>query len=141
MRGVPSLRAFVLLVMSAALAGACHKAPPEPSKEKEIVLWKQLGAWSGHGNAQTESFVGLTGSLRFRWRTSNEEPKGRGRFTLRLQSAISGRDLQEPVDHEGPGEGTAYAADDPRAFQVSVESAGLDWSFTVDEAAFATSAK
>lgn len=141
MRGVPSRWAFVLLVMVAAVAGACHKAQPDPSKRKEIVLWKQLGSWSGHGNAQTESFVGLTGSLRFRWRTSNEEPKGRGRFKLLLQSAISGRDLQELVDHEGPGDGTAYAADDPRAFQVSVESAGLDWSFTVEEAAFATAAR
>lgn len=131
----------MLLVMSTTVAGACHRAPPEPSKGKEIVLWKQLGTWSGHGNAQTESFVGLTGSLRFRWHTSHEEPKGQGRFKLLLQSAISGRDLQVPVDQEGPGEGSAYAADDPRAFQVSIESAGLDWSFTVEEAAFGTAAK
>jgi hypothetical protein len=102
------------------------------------VVWKQLGSWSGRGRAQTESFVGLTGSLRFRWRASNGDPESRGRFKLILQSAISGRDLQAPVDQEGPGDGTAYAADDPRVFQVSVESADLDWSFTVEEAAFAT---
>ena len=101
-------------------------------------MWKQLGSWSGRGNAQTESFVGLTGSLRLRWRTTDEDPKGQGRFKLILQSAISGRALQEPVDEEGPGEGTAYAADDPRVFHISVESANLDWSFTVEEAAFGT---
>lgn len=101
-------------------------------------MWKQLGAWSGHGNAQTESFVGLTGSLRLRWHTINENPKGRGRFKLLLQSAISGRTLQEPVDEEGTGEGTVYAADDPRVFYISVESTSLDWSFTVEEAAFGT---
>ena len=53
-------------------------------------------------------------------------PKGPGRFKLILQSAISGRALQEPVDEEGPGEGTAYAADDPRVFHILVESANLD---------------
>lgn len=144
MRHVPSCRrtptprglALALAVASATVAGACG-ARPEPAR-KEVVLWKQLGSWSGRGNAQTESFVGLTGSLRFRWRTTNEDPKARGRFKLILQSAISGRDLQEPVDEEGPGEGTAYAADDPRVFHMSVESANLDWSFTVEEAAFAT---
>jgi hypothetical protein len=115
---------------------ACRE-PPEPAR-KEVVLWKQLGSWSGHGNAQTESFVGLTGSLRLKWTATNEKPKGQGRFKLILQSAISGRALQEPVDQEGPGEGTVYTADDPRVFYMSVESANLDWSFTVEEAAFGT---
>ena len=147
MRHVPSrprtgtLRGCVppLAMAFVTLLGACGAPRPEPAR-KEIVVWKQLGSWSGRGNAQTESFVGLTGSLRFRWRTANENPKGRGRFKLILQSAISGRDLQEPVDEEGPGEGTAYAADDPRVFHMSVESANLDWSFTVEEAAFGTAA-
>ena len=103
---------------------------------EEVVGWKNLGEWSGRGNAQTESFVGLTGALRMRWRTNNEDPKGAGTFRLILQSAISGRDLQETVDEKGPGEGTAYAAEDPRAFQISVDSANLDWSFTVEEAIF-----
>jgi len=128
---------FALAAAFAILPGACGQPRPEPARQ-EIVLWKQLGSWSGHGNAQTESFVGLTGSLRFKWQTTNEQPKGQGRFKLILQSAISGRALQEPVDHDGPGEGTVYAADDPRVFYVSVESAAVDWSFTVEEAAFAT---
>jgi len=58
-----------------------------------------------------------------------------------LHSAISGRVLQEPVDETGPGEGTAYAADDPRAFYISVESANLDWSVTVEEALFGRQAE
>jgi len=123
----------------AILSGACRASRQEPAR-KEVVLWKQLGSWSGRGNVQTESFVGLTGSLRFRWKTTHEDPKGQGRFKLILHSAISGRDLQEPVDEEGIGEGTAYAADDPRVFHVSVVSANLDWSFTVEEAAFGTTA-
>ena len=123
--------------MASSLIAACGAPPPKPPKE-EVVAWKKLGSWSGRGNAQTESFVGLTGSLRFHWQTTHEDPKGKGRFKLILQSAISGRALQELVDEEGPGEGTAYAADDPRVFHIVVESANLDWSFTVEEAIFGT---
>ena len=125
------------LAVASCLIAACGSPPPKAPKE-EVVAWKKLGSWSGRGNAQTESFVGLTGSLRFHWRTTHEDPKGKGRFKLILQSAISGRALQETVDQEGPGEGTAYAADDPRVFHVLVESANLDWSFTVEEAIFGT---
>ena len=82
--------------------------------------------------------MGLTGALRMHWQTKNEAPKGTGTFRLILQSAISGRDLQEPVDEKGSGEGTAYVAEVPHVFHASVESANLDWSFTVEEAVFAT---
>ena len=117
------------------LAPGCGAPEPDPPQE-QVVAWTHLGEWSGRGNAQTESFVGLTGSLRMRWHTKNEAPEGGGTFRLTLQSAISGRPLQETVDEKGPGEGTAYAAEDPRAFQILVESANLDWSFTVEEAIF-----
>jgi hypothetical protein len=130
---------IVALALAFSLIGACGSPRPEPPR-KEVVLWKQLGSWSGSGNAQTESFVGLTGSLRLHWRTTHEEPQGQGRFKVILQSAISGRALQDLVDELGPGEGTAYAADDPRVFHIVVESANLDWSFTVEEAAFGTAA-
>jgi hypothetical protein len=122
-------------VAAALLTVACGAPAPQPVQE-QVVAWKNLGEWSGHGNSQTESFIGLTGSLRMRWRTKNEAPEGNGTFRLILQSAISGRPLQETVDQKGPGEGTAYAAEDPRAFYVLVESANLDWSFTVEEAIF-----
>ena len=117
------------------LATGCAAPAPEPAQE-QVVAWKHLGEWSGRGNAQTESFVGLTGSLRMRWHTKNEVPEGSGTFKLTLNSAISGRPLQETVDEKGPGEGTVYAAEDPRAFYVLVESANLDWSFIVEEAIF-----
>ena len=127
-------------VVWALLTSACGSPAPKPVP-KEIVTWKNLGEWSGSGNAQTESFIGLTGALRMRWRTKNEAPEGTGTFRLILQSAISGRALQEPVDEKGPGEGTAYTADDPRAYYISVESANLDWSFTVEEALFGSPAE
>jgi hypothetical protein len=127
-------------IAAALVAFACEAPAPGPAP-KEVVIWKTLGEWSGRGNAQTESFIGLTGALRMHWRTKNEVPKGTGTFRLILQSAISGRDLQAPVDQKGVGEGTAYAADDPRVFQISVQSANLDWSFTVEEAMFGSQAE
>ena len=101
--------------------GPTTQTRPEGSRE----IWKNLGEWSGRGNAQTESLVGLKGSLRMHWRTKNEVPKEAGTFRMILRSAISGRALQEPVDEKGLGEGTAYTADDPRVFYITVESANL----------------
>ena len=126
---------------AALLASVCGAPAPKPVQKEEVVVWKNLGEWSGRGNAQTESFIGLTGALRMHWRTKNEAPKGAGTFRLILQSAISGRALQEPVDEMGLGEGTAYTAEDPRVFYISVESANLDWSFTVEEALFGRQAE
>lgn len=133
-------RAVAVLVATALLTSVCGAPPPKPV-QKEVVIWKNLGEWSGRGNAQTESFIGLTGALRMHWRTKNESPKGAGTFRLILQSAISGRTLQEIVDEKGLGQGTVYAADDPRMFYMSVESANLDWSFTVEEALFGSPAE
>ncbi len=132
-------RAIAAPVAAVLLASACG-APPAKQVPNEIVIWKNLGAWSGRGNAQTESFIGLTGALRMHWQTRNEAPKGTGTFRLILQSAISGRALQETVDEKGLGEGTVYIAEDPRVFYMSVESANLDWSFTVEEAFFGSQA-
>jgi len=128
-------------VLFALLTTGCGTRSTKQSEEKQVVIWKNLGEWSGRGDAQTESFIGLTGSLRMQWRTKNEDRKGTGRFRLILRSAVSGRALQESVDETGAGEGTAYVAEDPRVFYITVESADLDWSFTVEEALFGTRTK
>jgi hypothetical protein len=135
---MPDVNRLLPLSVAATLlvASACGASPASRPAPKEIVIWKRLGAWSGRGNAQTESFLGLTGALRMHWQTTNETPSGTGTFRLILQSAVSGRALQETVDEKGLGEGTAYVAEDPRVFYMSVESANLDWSFTVEEALF-----
>ena len=122
-------------VAAALLASACGAPSAEPV-QKEVVVWKNLGEWSGRGNTQTESFIGLTGALRMHWRTKNEAPAGAGTFRLILQSAISGRALQEPVDETGHGRGHGLRGRGSARVLHSVESANLDWSFTVEEAVF-----
>jgi hypothetical protein len=128
-------------VVVGCLASACSSPPAKQAPQQELVIWKQLGKWSGRGNLQTESFLGLTGALRMHWQTKNESPPGAGTFLMVLRSAISGRELQNPVDERGVGEGTAYVAEDPRAFYVTIESANVDWSFTVEEAMFGSQAE
>jgi hypothetical protein len=68
-----------------------------------------------------------------RWETTNPQPTG-GAFVLTIHSAISGRPLEEIVSHTGAGKGTAYLSEEPRVFHAVVESHGVDWSFTIEEA-------
>jgi hypothetical protein len=119
--------------LSAPLLSSACGAPAKREPHIEVV-WRPLGAWSGTGNTQTESFTSDTGSLRMQWTTANETTPGAGRFRLTIHSAISGRPLKEAVDHQGPGKDTAYVYEDPRVFFAVVDAANLEWSFTLDEA-------
>jgi hypothetical protein len=124
-------------VVAALLAGcsACrdHQAAHE-APAKQVVVWHSVGSWSGRGNSQTESFAGETGALRVRWETRAETAGGTAAtFRLTAHSAISGRILEQVVEHQGPGTGVGYVNQDPHTFYMSVESSGLSWAFSVDE--------
>jgi len=128
---------FVTVLCAAAAAVALFAAAcgsPSSSASKEVVVWRAVGSWSGRGNLQTESFTSDSGSLRVRWETAGEASHGAGTFRLTARSAISGRSLKVAVEQQGPGRGTSYVNDDPHVFYMTVESANLDWSFTVDDA-------
>lgn len=115
-----------------AAAVSCTR-PPASSAAKQIILWHKLGAWSGGGDAQTESFLSSTGYLRITWETSHESNPNVGRFKLTVMSSISGRSLLVAVDFQGVGHNIAYVTEDPRSFYAVVESSNVDWTFTVDE--------
>ena len=121
----------IVLVAAAGACGARADQPPKPAEPN--VAWRQLGSWSGHGNQQTESFTSDTGTLRVRWETTVES-SGPGQFRLTAHSAISGRPLQQVVDHDGVGSGIGYVQQDPHVFYVVVESNHVNWKFTVEEA-------
>jgi hypothetical protein len=137
---VPVHRTTILCLLLTAAIGACDgcRAAPAKAATREIVAWRSIGSWSGHGNTQTESFTSDTGSLRVRWKTDHEVPPGDGTFRLTLHSAISGRPLAQAVDHRGVGADTAYVGEDPRVFFLVVDSDSVDWSFSIDEAIGAT---
>jgi len=126
---------IAIMALATVVSGCGSQSTPAA---REVIVWQTVGSWSGHGNVQSESFTSDTGSLRMRWETSNESPAHAGAFRLTAHSAISGRPLQLAVDHRGVGGGTSYISEDPRVFYVVVESANLDWSFTVEEAVVGT---
>jgi hypothetical protein len=68
--------------------------------------------------------------MRIAWTTTS----GAGTFRVTIHSAISGRPLMEAIDQRGAGTGTAFVREDPRVFFAVVDSADLDWSFTLQEA-------
>jgi hypothetical protein len=115
---------------------ACGRTAPRSAKA--VTVWRPLGSWSGRDNVQTESFTSDTGSLRIHWETTQETKPGAGRFRLGVMSAISGRRLLTAVDVQGVGHNTTYVTEDPRAFFAVVESANVDWQFSVDEGIPAT---
>lgn len=63
----------------------------------------------------------------------NEKPAGAGTFHVTVNSAVSGRELVNPVNRRGSGQGIAYVAVDPHYSFLIIDAANLDWSVTVEE--------
>ena len=113
---------------------ACGTAPARAEEAPRTTAWRAVGAWSGDGSRQTESFDVTTGALRLRW---DARPTGAGpdaAFKVWLYSAISGRPLQQVVDHTGAGSGTVDFSDDPRVSYLVVESQHATWKMQLEEA-------
>ena len=93
-----------------------------------------LPIWSGRGDKQTETFTSDTGGFRVHWETAKESPAGSGRLRVVFRSGDSGREIIEAIDAYGTGSGVEeVAADRPRWFYITIESAGVDWQVSVDE--------
>ena len=127
-----------LIVWTALAATACGARADQNTTPAQTVVWHKLGAWSGHGNRQTESFTSESGALRIRWATTHEEPGGPAAFRVTAHSAISGRLLGQAVDHRGTGSGVAYVNEDPHVYYLMVESDHLDWTLSAEEAVAGT---
>ena len=106
----------------------------EPPPAREVSIWHKVGSWSGRGNLQTETFTGDTGAFRVTWETRNESTPGAGRLYAVFRSGDSGREIIEAISARGIGQGTEeVAAERPRWYYLTIESAGVDWTVTVDE--------
>ncbi len=127
-----SRRRTFLTAATAAMWG-CRKDARQ-SQPAPQVGWRPIGAWSGRGDSQTDSFNIESGGWRIKWETKNETSPEAGEFRLTVQSAVSGRLIKEAVDHRGAGRDIAYLNDDPRLYDLVIQSHDLDWSVTVEEA-------
>jgi hypothetical protein len=130
------VRLWPLLGATSLLFGACEGAQEEPAPAPTAArtVWHGLGAWSGSGDRQTESFDVTTGALRLSWEARDEDTREPGRLRVALHSSISGRPLETIVDTDGAGADTAYVAADPRVAYLLIESDAVDWSLTLEEA-------
>ena len=121
------------LLLLLVLIGGCRSRTPPPPPQA-VVVWKPIGSWSGRGDKQTETFTSDTGGFRVHWTAANEAPAGGGRLRVVFRSGDSGREIIEAIDARGAGGGIEeVAADRPRWFYITIESADVDWTVSVDE--------
>jgi hypothetical protein len=126
MRGRWIATGFVAI---AAIAGCGGTESPS---RQVVTVNRPAGTWQGTGN-RTIGFVSESGRFDVSWETRNERPAGTGTFRLTVHSAVSGRPIQVLADQRGEGRGRASVADDPRPYNFMVESANIEWSFSVEE--------
>lgn len=99
-----------------------------------MVVWRQVGTWAGRGNKQTESFTSDTAGFRVRWKTTNETAPGAGTLKVIFRSGDSGREIIQAIDVRGIGsDEEIVAAERPRWYYLTIDSAGVDWTVSVDE--------
>ncbi len=126
------LRRAIGAALAAAAVAACRSRPAAPPAH-DVVVWHQVGAWSGRGNAQTETFTSDTGGFRVRWSTRNETKPGGGTLKVVFHSGDSGRPIIEAIDARGIGSGTEEVGDNVRWYFLTIESSNVEWSVAVDE--------
>jgi hypothetical protein len=112
---------------------SCSRTEPSRDTHDAVsAVPRQLGSWSGTGNA-TLGFVSESGSFRITWSARTTKSAEPGTFQLTLRSGISGRPMKVIADSRGASAGSVEFGDDPRMYEFLVESAGIDWSISVDE--------
>jgi len=122
-----------LLLVLAVAGASCRPAPAEPPAERAAPSTSRpLGSWNGESNT-TLGFVSESGSFRINWTVQNKDNARPGTFLLTLRSGISGRVLKVLAEHRSAGSGSVEFGDDPRLYELIVESTGVNWSISAEE--------
>jgi len=128
-------RTIAALALLVAATGCRSSAPPQPAA-KDVVVWKTVGSWSGRGNTQTGTFTSDSGGFRVRWETKNPVRPGAGHLHVVFRSGDSGREIIDAVDEPHVGSDSdvkEVSAERPRWYYLTIDSAEVDWTVTVDE--------
>jgi hypothetical protein len=121
---------FVCALTFVVVAVDCGS--PAPAPRELVPVTQAIGSWTGAGN-HTIGLVSNSGRFRVQWDARADSGTADGVFRLTVNSAVSGRLLQEVVNQQGPGRGSLNFEDDPRPYNLMVESSGLQWTVSVDE--------
>jgi hypothetical protein len=127
------LRRYAIFIMALTAIGCQSKPDTMVPRQPSNAGWQQVATWSGHGNAQLDTFDMPDYSWRIRWETKNAPGPARGRLHVEAHSADSGRLLAEPIDVTGNGRDTAAVNVDPHRFYLVVESSDVNWMLIVEE--------
>jgi hypothetical protein len=128
---VSRVGAACLLAAALVLPGCRDKRNASPT---DVIVWREVGSWSGRGNKQTESFTSDTGGFRVRWATKNETAPGTGTLTVIFRSGDSGREIIQAVDAHGvDSDVEIVAAERPRWYYLTIDSTNVEWTVSVDE--------
>ena len=127
--------ATLLLAAACATGPACRRdAPAAPPPATPVALeWREVGAWSGTGHRQTESFEVSQFAMRLRWRVVRTTSPGPAQFEITLHSAVSGRPLQTLVDTSRVESGEVLVADDLRPAHFVIEGEHVEWQMTLEQ--------
>jgi hypothetical protein len=125
--------ACALVFAAVAVAGGACRPKTEAPPARDVVVWREVGAWSGHGPMQTQNFTSDTGGFRVRWETTHEARPGAGTLKVVFRSGDSGRAIMEAVDAHGVGKDAVEVGDNVRWYYLTIESADVEWSVAVDE--------
>jgi hypothetical protein len=125
---------YLLMALVIAVAGGCGgPEPPARAERTAPRTTNQLGSWKGEGS-RTLGFVSESGSFRVSWTAQNKDNAHPGDFVLTLRSGISGRILKVIADHHSASAGSVEFGDDPRLYELVVDSSGINWAISVEEA-------
>lgn len=122
-----------LTALSAMSAAGCEYEPPPVHATIDDTKWKVVASFSGHGNAQLDTFPIERFTWRVRWETRNEDPPGTGQFHVTAHSGDSGRLLAEVVDVDGVGSDVSYVTELPHRYYLVVTSRNVDWTLVAEE--------
>lgn len=126
----PNRKITQFVAFLASLLTLSCGSPPQ-AVPAAVAASRPLGAWEGSGN-RTIGITSDSGRFRVKWETTAGPAPG-GSFRLVVHSAVSGRPIQVIADHQGAGAATVDFADDPRPYNLMIDSAGVQWSVSVDE--------
>jgi hypothetical protein len=114
------------------LPPACTSPSADPPPQL-VTATRPIGTWQGEGNRTIGDVLIDSGRFRINWHTQAGRAPGSGTFRLTVRSSVSGRPLQVIADHHGTGNGSVDFEEDRRSFDFTVDSANVEWSFTVEE--------